>query len=295
MLVTMKEILDRANAENYAVVAPNIFSEMDARACLEAAEQECSPIILDVAPQCTPDMVFLGSYLTRLCEKAGIPVAINLDHGKTYEDAVRAIRAGFTSIMVDRSILPYEENVAKVSELVRMAHAVGVSVESELGHVGSGCDYTDGDSVKNMMTQPEQAKDFIERTGVDCLAVAIGTAHGAYAGTPHLDFDRLQEIKAIVKIPLVLHGGSGTGDENIARACRLGINKVNVCTELLSCMHQRILSTDLHGDKVFDIWATASDGIRDRVRELIHICGCNGKAWQKAQTGLGFVQTTMRE
>lgn len=295
MLVTMKEILDRANAENYAVVAPNIFSEMDARACLEAAEQERSPIILDVAPQCTSDMVFLGSYLTRLCEKASVPAAINLDHGKTYEDAVRAIRAGFTSIMVDRSVLPYEENVAKVSELVRMAHAVGVSVESELGHVGSGCDYRDGDSLKSMMTQPEQARNFVERTGIDCLAVAIGTAHGAYVGVPHLDFDRLREIKELVQIPLVLHGGSGTGDDNIAKACRMGINKVNVCTELLSCVYQRILSTDLQGDKVFDIWATASDAIRCRVKELLHICGCNGRGWQKECAGLCVVQTTMRE
>lgn len=205
MLVTMKEILDRANKENYAVVAPNVFSEMDARTCLEVAEEEQSPIILDVAMTQTADIHFHGSYLTRLANETSVPVAINLDHGAAFEHAIMAIQSGFTSIMIDRSSLPYEENVAQVSELCRIAHAVGLSVESELGHVGNGSDGIEVAS--DMLTDPDQAKDYIERTGIDCLAVAIGTAHGAYQGTPHLDFERLTKIKERVGYPLVLHGG----------------------------------------------------------------------------------------
>lgn len=293
MLVTMKQILDKANQEGYAVIAPNIFSEMDARACLEAAEEERSPLILDVAMQCTPDILFLGSYLTRLCEQSSIPVAINLDHGATFEDAMKAIRAGFTSIMVDRSTLPYEENVAQVRELVRIAHALGISVEAELGHVGSGCEYQSEKS--DMLTQPDQAADYIEKTEIDCLAVAIGTAHGSYAGVPHLDFELLKRIKDRVRFPLVLHGGSGTGDENIAKACRLGINKVNICNELLKRMYDKICNTDLSGDNAYDFWTVAGDALRERIREMIHICGCNDKAWTVPVKGLAHVQTTMHE
>ena len=157
-----------------------------------------------------------------MADKANVPVAINLDHGATYEDAIDAIAAGFTSIMVDRSSLPYEENVAQVKELVKVAHATGVSVEAELGHVGQGDNYAvDG---KQALTDPAEAKKYIEETGIDMLAVAVGTAHGEYIGTPHIDFDRLAAIKEAVgqDFPLVLHGGSGSGDENLAKACTMG-------------------------------------------------------------------------
>ena len=293
MLVTMKEILDRANKENYAVIAPNVFSEMDARTCLEVAEEENSPIIIDVAMSQTADIRFHGSYLTRLANHTSVPVAINLDHGACFEHAIMAIQSGFTSIMIDRSSLPYEENVAQVSELCRIAHAAGVSVESELGHVGQA---SDGEAVTNeMLTDPEQAEDFIKRTGIDCLAVAIGTAHGAYTGTPHLDFDRLIEIKERLRFPLVLHGGSGTGDQNIAKACRLGINKVNICNELLSAMSRRVRDTDLGGDNAYDFWSVALAGMRDRVRELIHICGSDGKAWAVPCPRLSHSEISMKE
>lgn len=293
MLVTMKEILDKANLEGYAVVAPNVMSEMDARACLEIAQEQNAPLILDVAMTQTADIYFHGSYLTRLAELARVPVAINLDHGATFEDAIKAIRSGFTSIMVDRSSLPYEENIDQVKELVKIAHAVDVSVEAELGHVGSGCNYgTPGD---DMFTDPEQALDYIQRTGVDCLAVAIGTAHGAYAGVPHLDFDRLIAIKQRVGIPLVLHGGSGTGDENIAKACRLGVNKVNVCNELLKSMYVGVMAGDLSGDNAYDFWNVALEGLRSRLRQLIQICRCNEKSWAKERPGLPHQKTTMRE
>lgn len=293
MLVTMKEILDRANSENYAVLAPNVFSEPDARTCLEAAEMENSPIILNVAMQHTPDIIFFGSYLTRLCEQASVPVAINLDHGQTFVDALKAIKAGFTSIMVDRSMLPFEQNVSEVKELVNIAHPLGISVEAELGQVGYGKDYMS--SKEDMLTDPEQAAEYISRTNVDCLAVAIGTAHGSYVCEPTIDFARLEKIKNRTNFPLVLHGGSGTGDDNIAKACKMGINKVNVCNELLGRMYDNILSSNLSGDNAYDFWKIALNALRKRVRELIHICGSNGKKWQTDSKGLPHVETSMHE
>ena len=142
--------------------------------------------------------------------------AINLDHGKSYEDIMLGINSGFTSIMVDRSSLSYEDNIAQTKETVKMCRPLNISVEAELGHVGQGEDYSSDGS--DHFTKPEEAKKFVEETGIDCLAVAIGTAHGRYHGTPHIDFDLLKQITNVVDIPLVLHGGSGTGDENLRKA-----------------------------------------------------------------------------
>lgn len=252
MLVTMKEILDRANAGNYGVAAPNVMSELDARVSLEAAEELNAPLILGVFHGHPADMVFFGSYLTRLADQAKVPVAINLDHGRTMEHIITAIRGGFTSVMIDKSTLPYDENVAAVKKVVEIAHAVGISVEAELGHVGQGDNYDEDRDAA--LTDPAEAKRYIEETGVDCLAVAVGTAHGAYAGTPYLDFDRLQEIKKITGAPLVLHGGSGTGDENLRKACAMGINKVNVCNDLMRTACDTILAADTSGNGAYQGW-----------------------------------------
>ncbi len=289
----MKEILTHARNENYAVIAPNVFSEMDARACLEAAEDENSPIILDVAMIHTADIQFHGSYLVRLANQTPVPVAINLDHGHGLQEAVMAIRSGFTSIMVDCSSLPYEENVSQVRSMCQIAHAAGVSVEAELGHVGNGDDHPQ--QMSDRLTDPDQAAEYVHLTGVDCLAVAIGTAHGAYKGIPHLDFDRLVEIRKKVDCPLVLHGGSGTGDENIAKACRLGINKVNVCNELLERMASRVKETDLYGNHAYEFWGVCMGAIQERLRELMHICGSSGKAWNVAYPKLPHAYRSMRE
>ncbi|GHV63837.1 fructose-bisphosphate aldolase [Spirochaetia bacterium] len=284
MLVSMKEILDRANRENYAVMAPNVSMELDARAVLEAAEEMKSPLILDVLYKANPDMYLFGSYLRRLAEQASVPVAINQDHGQEYAHAVAAIRAGFTSIMVDRSALPYEENAAQVAELAKIAHAVNVSVEAELGYVGMGSNY-DHDGISGL-TEPSLALDYISRTGIDCLAVAIGTAHGAYKGKPKLDFDRLEEIKKITRFPLVLHGGSGTGEENLAKACKLGINKINVANDLFRAAHSELLKSDMEGNGVYKFWDVCSRGLKNRTKELIECFGGKGKAWVPETRGL---------
>lgn len=161
-------------------------------------------------------MVMLGRIIEQMAIRASVPVAIQLDHGAKFSDAILAIRSGFTSIMVDRSSCPFEQNVAEVADLVRIAHSVGVSVEAELGHVGFGESYAaDRDAG---LTNVAEATEYVERSGCDALAVAIGTAHGIYKGVPHLDFDRLAELNAAVSIPLVLHGGSGSGDDNLVKA-----------------------------------------------------------------------------
>jgi fructose-bisphosphate aldolase class II len=280
----MKEILDRAHKENYGVAAPNVSMELDARAALEAAEDSKAPLILDVAYASTPDIVFFGSYLTRLADQASIPVAINLDHGAEYAHAIAAIRAGFTSVMVDRSTLEYEDNIAQVAEITTIAHAVGVSVEAELGHVGQGQNYSH-DGVHGL-TDPKQALDYIKRTGIDCLAVAVGTAHGAYSGTPKIDFDRLIAIKKLTNFPLVMHGGSGSGDSNLQKSCQLGINKVNVANDLFRGAYNKLLKSDMNGNGVYNLWEVCKAGYRARLAELIDCFGGKGKAWIPAKEGL---------
>lgn len=251
MLLPMKDILISAQKDGYAVVAANVNNEDTVRAALEAAEEYRSAMILnigyganamhynheaghlvgDIDFSNVPElMVHFGRVCEQLAKSVDVPVAINLDHGAKYEHAIWAIRAGYTAIMIDRSMLPYEENIAKVKELVKIAHAVNVSVEAELGHVGMGSQYEkDRDTY---LTDPQQAAEFVNRTGCDALAIAIGTAHGVYSVSPHIDFDRLQAIREVVSVPLVLHGGSGTGKDNLRRAAKEGICKVNVGTDL---------------------------------------------------------------
>ncbi len=280
MLVSMKEILDKARAGGYAVAAPNIDNEHNARMCIEAAEELNSPIILGVPYYATADIELLGRIVREMALTSKVPIALNLDHGATFEHCVHAIRAGFTSIMVDRSKLPFEENVAEVKELVKIAHAVGVTVEAELGFVGSAHDYeVDGYSG---LTDPDEAVRFVEETGVDCLAVAIGTAHGMYKGEPYIRFELLQELADKVPVPLVLHGGSGTGPENLKRCAEIGIEKVNLSTELKQNMIDELERSDTSGFGIYSVYRYLGKGYKDKLIENIKILGSQDKAkeWQ---------------
>ena len=230
MLTTAKDILDRAREGHYGVPAPNVDNEHNARAVIEAAEELRSPIILGVGYMANPDIRYFGRILQDLAIRASVPVTFILDHGLTFEKCVTAIAAGFPSIMADRSQLPYDENVAQVKELAKIAHAAGVSIEAELGHVGIGVNYDEDGSAA--LTDPDEAVRFVEETGVDSLAVAIGTAHGVYKGVPKIHFDRLIALREKVPVPMVLHGGSGTGAENLQKACQLGICKVNLANDI---------------------------------------------------------------
>jgi fructose-bisphosphate aldolase class II len=181
--------------------------------------------------------------------------------------------------MVDRSMLPYEENVRQVKEIVKIAHAVGVTVEAELGHVGMGDNYAvDGNTA---LTDPDQALEYIQETGVDCLAVAIGTAHGAYKGVPKLRFDLLEEINKKCNTPLVLHGGSGSGDENIHRACSMGITKVNIVNDLMQAAVRGVMSTDMSGNAAYGFFNVAYGAMKEAIKHCFDITGCTGKAWHQ--------------
>ena len=296
MLVTMKEILDHAAAGNYGVAAPNVSSEFDARAYIETAEDMKSPLILDVAIQAITDPYFFGQELRTLAEQSSVPVCINLDHGKTIESCYQAIQAGFTSVMIDKSAEEYEVNAHDVKEVVKVAHALGLTVEAELGHVGDAAN-AEVDTV-SALTEPDVAKKFVEETGVDCLAVAIGTAHGKYPKgfVPKLDFERLAAIKETLgqHYPLVLHGSSGMDDESLTKACHMGINKVNIATELYEAAAEAAAGC-LEGNKKGRLWRIVKDALRYKLAEKIKVYGSDGKAWEIKPEGLPHKPITMEE
>ena len=282
MLVSMKAILDRASVGDYGVAAPDVVSEFDARAAIEAAEELNAPIILDIVYSTTPDLNFVGQMCRQLAMQSKVPVAINLDHGGPMPQIVGAIQAGFTDVMADRSMLPFDQNVAEVTQVVTLAHSCGLGVEAELGHVGQGVNAAV--DTKSALTSPAEAKDFIAKTGVDALAVAIGTAHGAYPKgfVPHLDFERLASIKDAVghEFPLVLHGSSGMDNDSLHKACQMGINKVNIYNDLCRATATALKTTDLEGQKAYDIWKVAKDAFKAKLSEMIVVYGSDGKAWQ---------------
>lgn len=268
MLVTAKDILVVAKANKFGVVAPNVCNETTVRAAIQAAEDLKAPIILDICDWHTQDMVMLGRIAEYMAVRASVPVAIQLDHGSKFSDAVLAIRSGFTSIMVDRSSTPFEQNVTEVAELVRIAHSVGVSVEAELGHVGMGDSYADDRDAG--LTNVAEAAEYVERSGCDSLAVAIGTAHGVYKGTPKLDFQRLDELNAAVNIPLVLHGGSGSGDENLVKAIAGGITKINIAADLFIAGEKNMKEDPRSAYLVFD---KISDGYKAKLKYYMELFG----------------------
>lgn len=235
MLMNMKELLAVANKNNFAVPAFNISDYNMFNGIIEAAEEKKAPVIIAIHPDelshTTTEMV--KGIIGRL-HKSSVPAVVHLDHGASYEQVITAIQAGFTSVMIDASSQPYEGNVATCQKVVEAAHAVNVSVEGELGTIGNtdSVETTAPDEI--LYTDPEQAKDFIEKTGIDCLAVAIGTCHGIYPKDkkPELRIDILDDIKKIVDAPLVLHGGSSNKDSEIAKSVEHGINKINISSDI---------------------------------------------------------------
>ncbi|MBQ9425369.1 MAG: class II fructose-bisphosphate aldolase [Erysipelotrichaceae bacterium] len=238
MLVTTKEMFEKSRKEGYAIVAPDFWDSNSCKVYVETAEELGVPVILSFA-QAHSEMLSVEEALALAKfygEKASVPVAIHLDHGLDVETVKKAVDLGYTSVMIDASSQPYEVNVARTKEVCDYAHAHGVVVEAELGHVGSGDVITSENKEaltddKSIYTEVEMAKQFVEETGVDSLAVSIGTSHGLYKGTPVIDFDRLHELRDALPIPLVLHGGSGSGDDNLERCATEGISKINVFTD----------------------------------------------------------------
>lgn len=280
MLLPMKEILDRAEKENYAVAAPNVFTSLEVRAALDVAQTLQTPIILDIAYETVSDFQALGLFAVGLAKDSSIPVAVNLDHGhyskEHPQEILDAIKAGFSAVMVDASDHPYDENVAITSEVVKLAHGSGVSVEAEIGHVGKAQEYSWN---TEFLTDPDVCARFVRDTGIDCVAVAIGTAHGVYVGhEPFIDLARLQAIHREVPVPLVLHGASGSGDENLRAVCRMGIRKVNICVDLLSGAYREVLGQDLSDNNIYRFWEIISKGWKQQLTEKIILMGSEGKA-----------------
>ncbi|MDD3899235.1 MAG: class II fructose-1,6-bisphosphate aldolase, partial [Syntrophomonadaceae bacterium] len=233
-LVTVNELLFKAEEEGYAVGAFNANNMEIVQAILEAAKRENAPVIMQASQGA---IAYAGlDFITEMVRLAAmastVPVALHLDHGTDFDQVVRCIRSGFTSVMYDGSKLPLEENIALTRKVLEMTRPIGVSVEAELGKIGGTEDNVHVSEKDAMYTDPEEARYFVEQTGVESLAIAIGTAHGQYKGEPKLDFDRLAKIKALVKIPIVLHGSSGVPDESVRRAIELGVRKVNIDTNI---------------------------------------------------------------
>ena len=231
-LVTTKELLLDAQKNGYAVGAFNVENMEMVQAVIEAVEELRAPVIMQTTPSTLKyaDPEYFYANVAAAAKMATVPVVMHLDHGSSYELAMRAFRAGYTSIMIDGSHSVLEENIAITKEVVRACHAGNVPVEAELGKVGGKEDDLDGGA--GGYTDPEDAAYFVKETGVDSLAVAIGTAHGVYKGIPKLDIERLSKIREVVDIPLVLHGTSGIPDEDVRECIRRGICKVNYATDL---------------------------------------------------------------
>lgn len=234
MLVNMNEVLKPAREGGYGVGFFNAVNVEMARAIIETAEEAHSPVMVGTAEILLPTMELnlVADYLLPMAKRASVPVCIHYDHGLAFERCMQAVKSGFTSVMYDCSTESYEENIAKVSEMVKICHAAGVTVEGELGHVGDNDGAGRLENPSDYFTDPDTAEDFVKRTGVDSLAVAVGNAHGDYAFPPKLDFERIEMIAGKTGLPLVLHGGSGLSDDDFRTAVRKGIAKINIFTDI---------------------------------------------------------------
>ena len=232
MLVNLNEVLKKAQKEKYAVGLFNTTDTDMLQAVIEAAEESRSPVILGTAEVLLPygELKLIAPSVIAAAKRASVPVVVHYDHGLTFERCLEALQLGFSSVMFDGSAKAYGQNIEETKEIVKIAHAFGASVEGEIGHVGEAAQ---GDeSLENMYTTVAEAKEYLENTGVDALAVAIGSAHGVYKKKPKLNIERLKEISSAVKVPLVLHGGSGLSDDDFKNTIRNGIAKVNIFTDL---------------------------------------------------------------
>ena len=234
MLVNMNEVLLPAKEGHYGVGFFNAVNVEMARAVIEMAEELRAPVMVGTAEVLLPAMPLdrVAEYLIPMAQKASVPVCVHYDHGLTFEKCMEALKLGFTSVMYDCSTADYETNAAKVAEMVRICHGMNVTVEGELGHVGDNEGAGKLENPSDYFTDPEVAADFVNRTGIDSLAVAVGNAHGDYKFPPKLDFERIEAIAGSTGLPLVLHGGSGLSDSDFRTAVGKGVCKINIFTDI---------------------------------------------------------------
>ena len=280
MLVNMNEVLLPAREGRYAVGLFNAVNLELARGILAAAQRTGSPVIMGTAEVLFPygPLEEVSYYLIPMAKKAGVPVVIHLDHGLKKETCLKALDLGFTSIMYDCSTDDYDTNVEKVREMAEIAHSRGATIEGELGHVGDNTDAAEADP-SFFYTDPGQARDFVEKTRVDALAVAVGTAHGAYKLPPKLDFDRIRAIKEQAKVPLVLHGGSGLTDEDFRKAIRAGISKINIFTDINVAAVRGARQHFVSDDKgLTELIPAAVEAVERETAKKIELFGSCGRA-----------------
>lgn len=274
MLVSTKEMLEDARKNHYAVPSPDFWDSNSVRAFCDVADELKQPCIISLAEvhmehMSVAEAALMGRFYA---ERADAPIALHLDHGVHFDVIEEAIEKGFTSVMIDASSYDIEENIKRTLEVVKLAHSKGVTVEAEIGHVGS--EEEDGPHAvsENIYTEVDAAARFVKETGVDSLAVSIGTSHGRYKGTPVINFERLAEINAAVDVPLVIHGGSGSGDENLRRCVEGGITKVNLFTDFIVAATKR--TQEGSASNWLNILTDSDDAVKDVLRHYYGVLGC---------------------
>ena len=281
MLVNLNEVLGKAQKKGYAV---GLFNSTDTdmlEAVIAAAEEMRSPIVIGTAEVLLPygELDLIAPSIISAARRATVPVVVHYDHGLTFERCMQALRLGFSSIMFDGSTKSETENLKETAEIVKIAHSFGASVEGEIGHVGNA-DVGDG-LTDDMYTTPDEALEFIQKTGVDALAIAIGTAHGAYKTKPKLDIERLKAIRSVVDTPLVLHGGSGLSDDDFKNTIKNGIAKVNIFTDLCNAGEKAMQEGIAEGKGYLEIRNMKVNAIKEAVKKKIRLFGSESMADDK--------------
>lgn len=278
MIATLNDVLKNAQAGKYAVGLFNTTDTDMLEAAIGAAEELRAPIIIGTAEVLLPygDLALIAPSIVEAAKRATVPVVVHYDHGLTFDRTMEALKLGFSSVMFDASTKDLAANLAETAEVVKIAHSFGATVEGEIGHVGQA---SNGDeSLEDMYTTPEEADAFIKATGVDALAIAIGSAHGVYKTKPRLNLERLKEIRAKVDAPLVLHGGSGLSDDDFRNTIREGIAKVNIFTDLLLAGEAAMKEGLERNLGYLETRNLRVQKIKQAVKTKIELFGCAGKA-----------------
>ena len=278
MLVNLNDVLKDAQSRGYGVGLFNTTDTYMLQAAIDAAEKKRSPIIIGTAEVLLPygELEIIAPSVINAAKKASVPVVVHFDHGLTFDRCMQALKLGFSSVMYDGSVHPYDENVKNTREIVKIAHSFGATVEGEIGHVGEAASSENTDV--DLYTTVSEAKEYLCDTGVDALAVAIGTAHGAYRKKPRLDFDRLREIRSAVDVPLVLHGGSGLSDEDFRTAVKDGISKINIFTDMCIAGDTAMKDGTEAGLGYLETGKLKVEKIRGVIERKIELFGSAGKA-----------------
>lgn len=274
MLVNLDTVLKDAQKKGYGVGLFNTTDTDMLQAVIKAAEEEHSPVIIGTAEVLLPygELALIAPSVIAAAKRASVPVVVHYDHGLTFDRCMEALKLGFSSVMFDGSAKPYNENIKCTREIVKIAHAFGATVEGEIGHVGEAA--SGDNSHTDMYTTVDEAKQYLCDTGVDALAIAIGTAHGAYKQKPKLDFERLTAIRNAVDVPLVLHGGSGLSDDDFRMSVKCGISKINIFTDLClagdAAMKENLSYLEMRNKKV--------EMIKQTAKRKMQLFGCSGRA-----------------